>query len=150
MKNYINRFLLLFSCITTMTTGTTSNTPASSPVSAPKKAAPRKASSKTAAKAPKTVAKPASTKKTTRKAAAPAKPPKVKKPKLVRDSFTIPKDEYTALSELKQRCAKLAQPAKKSELLRAGIKALAALSDKALLAALKAVPSIKTGRPKKA
>ena len=112
----------------------------------PKKAAPRKASSKTAAKTPKSAAKPVSTK----KAVAPAKPVKVKKPKLVRDSFTIPKDEYTALAELKQRCAKLAQPAKKSELLRAGIKALAALSDKALLAALKAVPSIKTGRPKKA
>jgi hypothetical protein len=133
-----------------MTTGTTSNTPASSPVSAPKKAAPRKASSKTAAKAPKKATKPVSPQKTARKAAAPAKPPKVKKPKLVRDSFTIPKDEYTALSELKQRSAKLAQPVKKSELLRAGIKALAALSDKALLAALKAVPSIKTGRPKKA
>ena len=129
-----------------MTTGTPSTTPTTSPMTTPKKAAPRKASSKTAAKTPKTVAKPV----TTKKAVAPAKPVKVKKPKLVRDSFTIPKDEYTALAELKQRCAKLAQPAKKSELLRAGIKALTALSDKALLAALKAVPSIKTGRPTKA
>lgn len=132
-----------------MTTGTPLNTPVTSSAPAPRKAAPRKASSKTAATAPKKAAKPVSTKKTARKAAAPAKPPKVKKPKLVRDSFTIPKDEYAALTELKQRSAKLAQPAKKSELLRAGIKALAALSDKALLAALKAVPSIKTGRPKK-
>lgn len=107
-------------------------------------------------------ARPAPTKKPTRKPAAqpaakagkkpalPAKPAKVKKPKLVRDSFTIPKDEYTVLAELKQRGAKLAQPVKKSELLRAGIKALAGMSDKSLLAALKAVPSIKTGRPKKA
>lgn len=78
------------------------------------------------------------------------KPVKAKKPKLVRDSFTIPKDEYGVLAELKQRCAKLEHPAKKSELLRAGIKALAGMSDKSLLAALKAVPSIKTGRPKKA
>ncbi len=129
-----------------MTTGTPSTTPTTTPMTTPKKAAPRKASSKTATKTPRTAAKPA----TTKKAADPAKPAKVKKPKLVRDSFTIPKDEYTALAELKQRCAKLAQPAKKSELLRAGIKALTALSDKALLAALKAVPSIKTGRPKKA
>ena len=129
-----------------MTTGTPSTTPTTTPMTTPKKAAPRKASSKTATKTPRTAAKPA----TTKKAAAPAKPAKVKKPKLVRDSFTIPKDEYTALAELKQRCAKLAQPAKKSELLRAGIKALTALSDKALLAALKAVPSIKTGRPTKA
>ena len=134
-----------------MTTGTLPSTPASTPAPAPKKAAPRKASSKPTAKAPKTAAKkPVSPQKTTpRKVAAPVKPAKVKKPKLVRDSYTIPKDEYAALAELKQRSVKLAQPAKKSELLRAGIKALTALSDKALLAALKAVPSIQTGRPKK-
>lgn len=74
---------------------------------------------------------------------------KDKKPKLVRDSFTIPKAEYTVLDELKQRTGKLAVAAKKSELIRAGIKALAAMSDAAFLAALKAVPTIKTGRPKK-
>jgi hypothetical protein len=77
------------------------------------------------------------------------KPVKVKKPKLVRDSFTIPKDEYAVLANLKQRAGQLSNPAKKSELLRAGIKALAALPDAAFLAALKAVPSIKTGRPAK-
>ncbi|WP_367846285.1 hypothetical protein [Rhodoferax sp. WC2427] len=76
-----------------------------------------------------------------------AKPAKVKKPKLVRDSFTIPKAEYTVLEDLKLRAMALAQPAKKSELLRAGIKALAAMSDAALKAALQAVPTIKTGRP---
>jgi hypothetical protein len=77
------------------------------------------------------------------------KPAKEKKPKLVRDSFTIPKVEYGVLDELKQRAAKLASPAKKSELLRAGIKALAAMPDVTFLAALKAVPAIKTGRPAK-
>jgi hypothetical protein len=77
------------------------------------------------------------------------KPVKVKKPKLVRDSFTIPKMEYTVLDDLKARANQLASPAKKSELLRAGIKALSAMSDAALLAALKAVPAIKTGRPVK-
>lgn len=71
------------------------------------------------------------------------------KNKLVRDSFTIPKTEYQALGELKQRAAKLERPAKKSELLRAGISALIALGDKALLAALARVPSLKTGRPKR-
>lgn len=75
------------------------------------------------------------------------KPAKVKKPKLVRDSFTIPKAEYTVLDDLKQRAAMLAHPVKKSELIRAGIKALAAMSNGALLAALGAVPTIKTGRP---
>jgi len=49
---------------------------------------------------------------------------------------------------LKQRALKAAYPAKKSELLRAGIRLLAALPDKELLAALQATPAIKTGRPK--
>lgn len=74
-----------------------------------------------------------------------AKPIKVK---LVRDSFTIPAGEYAQLAVLKQRALKAAHPAKKSELLRAGVRLLAALSDKDLLAALLAVPAIKTGRPK--
>ena len=51
-------------------------------------------------------------------------------------------------AQLKQRAATLAQPVKKSELLRAGLKVLAGLSDAALRSALQAVPSIKTGRPK--
>ena len=74
---------------------------------------------------------------------------KIKKPKLVRDSFTIPKAEYGVLADLKQRAAKLTSPAKKSELLRAGIKALAAMSDAVFVATLKGVPTIKTGRPAK-
>jgi hypothetical protein len=81
----------------------------------------------------------------------PAKVEKVekpKKPKLVRDSYTIPKAEYQAMEALKQRATALGQPPKKSEMLRAGIMALAGLSDAALLAALAAVPAIKTGRPK--
>ena len=75
---------------------------------------------------------------------------KTKKPKMVRDSFTFPKDEYIVLDALKLRAAKLDTPVKKTELLRAGVKAIAAMTDVALLAALKAVPSLKTGRPAKA
>lgn len=70
------------------------------------------------------------------------------KQKLVRDSFTIPQSEYLVLESLKLRAATLARPAKKSELLRAGIGALNAMGDKAFLAALGRVPSLKTGRPK--
>jgi len=77
------------------------------------------------------------------------KPVKPVKHKLVRDSFTIPKDEYQVLGELKTRMVKLMQPAKKSELLRAGLKALGAMPDAALKKALLAVPAIKTGRPAK-
>ena len=80
---------------------------------------------------------------------APKKADKPKKPKLVRDSFTIPKTEYAVLDQLKARAAKAGKPAKKSELLRAGIQALAGMQDGALLAALAAVPALKTGRPAK-
>jgi hypothetical protein len=76
------------------------------------------------------------------------KPAKVKKPKLVRDRFAIPKTEYTILEELKTRANKLAHPVKKSELLRAGVKALAAMPDGAFLGALNAVPTIKAGNSK--
>lgn len=77
----------------------------------------------------------------------PVKLEKVKKPKLIRDSFTIPKSEYVVLDALKERAGKLARAVKKSELLRAGIKALAAMPDAEFLATLVAVPTIKTGRP---
>ena len=81
--------------------------------------------------------------------AATEKTTKSKKPKMVRDSFTIPKMEYAVLETMKERSAKLLSPAKKTELFRAGIKALAALPDAAFLAAIQAVPSLKTGRPAK-
>ena len=93
--------------------------------------------------------KPAPVKPAVEEKASIEKPVKVKKPKLVRDSFTIPKEEYTVLANLKQRAGQLGSPAKKSELLRAGIEALAAMQDVAFMAALKVVPSIKTGRPAK-
>lgn len=74
---------------------------------------------------------------------------KSKKPKMVRDSFTIPKLEYAALEALKLRAAALATPVKKTEVIRAGIKALAAMQDNAFVAAVRAVPNLKTGRPAK-
>ena len=83
------------------------------------------------------------------KPAADTKADKAKKPKLVRDSFTIPKAEYTVLEDLKLRAGKLGRPAKKSEVLRAGVMALAAMGDAAFLAAVTGVPAVKTGRPAK-
>ncbi|HEY3047447.1 MAG TPA: hypothetical protein VGJ72_08290 [Polaromonas sp.] len=126
--------------------------PAKAEVTKPasKKAAPKKSPTAKAPAPKKASVKKATTKRPLSKAFAPAKAEKAakpKKPKLVRDSFTIPKAEYLVLDELKQRAAKLTRPAKKSELLRAGIKALAALSDAAFLTALEQVPAIKTGRP---
>ena len=73
---------------------------------------------------------------------------KAKKPKLVRDSFTIPKDEYAVIETLKERTARLSTPAKTSELLRAGLKVLSQLDDATLQKAMQSIPAIKTGRPK--
>ena len=77
----------------------------------------------------------------------PVKPKATKKSTLVRDSFTIPKAGYLVLEHLKQRAVRLAQFVKKSELLQAGIQALAAMSDPAFRTALNDVQSLKTGRP---
>jgi len=70
-----------------------------------------------------------------------------KKPKLVRDSFTIPKNEYVAIDALKGRGIALGHSVKKSELLRAGLLALQAMSDSQFKSAIGAVPQLKTGRP---
>jgi len=79
----------------------------------------------------------------------PAKAEKTPKLKMERDSFTMPKVEYAQFSVLKERLIKLGQPAKKSELLRAGIMQLTAMTDAALKATMAKVPTIKTGRPNK-
>ena len=74
--------------------------------------------------------------------------PVKQKVKLVRDGFTMPKNEYLMLSDLKLRSARLGLPAKKSEILRAGVAVLSKMSDTGFAAALDAIPSLKTGRPK--
>ena len=136
-------------------------TPAKTPVLAASKAIAsptRKAAAKPKATSPaipaakpanKPVAKPVAQVKLAAKTAI-AKETKVKKPKMVRDSFTFPKAEYAVLDALKLRAAKLGSPVKKTELLRAGVKAIAAMQDAAFRVALRAVPSLKTGRPAKA
>lgn len=72
-----------------------------------------------------------------------------KKAKLVRDSFTFPANDYALIGDLKQRALSAGRDVKKSELLRAGLTALTALSENDLLKALDAVERIKTGRPAK-
>ena len=149
------------------TTTQTAQTPAKKTVRKAAKKAPRKSAVKAPAKAKSVAAKkPASrpAKKIatapTRKASAqpkvkaassaqPAAETKLKKPKLIRDSFTFPKDEYQAIAGLKQKALGLKHSAKKSEILRACLKLLNSLNDKAFLAALTNVPALKTGRPAK-
>ena len=136
-----------------MTTSAKSSQVAKPPrVAATKKTAVNAPAKKTAPL--KTPAKPAVSKvKTTTLAKVPVQASKVKlakKPKLVRDSFTMPKDEYQAIDSLKHRATSLLRTAKKSELLRAGIMALSAMDDKNFAAILAKVPALKTGRPGRA
>jgi hypothetical protein len=77
------------------------------------------------------------------------KPAKVKKPKLVRDSFTMPDGEYALIAALKKRCLDAGVSVKKSEILRAAVANLAKLSDASVLAAVRRLEVIKTGRPAK-
>jgi hypothetical protein len=81
--------------------------------------------------------------------AAEEKAKRVKKGKVVRDSFTMPKSDYEKIATLKQKCLDAGVPVKKSELLRAGLILLEAASTKRLLAAISAVETVKTGRPAK-
>lgn len=78
-----------------------------------------------------------------------AKPGKARKPKLIRDSFTMPDIEYAVIAALKKRCLDVGMSAKKSEILRAAVANLARLSDRSVLAALRRLDVIKTGRPAK-
>ncbi len=82
-----------------------------------------------------------------------AKVAKVSKPvkqrqKPVRDSFTMPEADFALIAALKGRLLSAQRETKKSELLRAGLHALAALDTAALLAALGALAPVKVGRPK--
>ena len=83
------------------------------------------------------------------KTAKAGKPGKAKKPKLVRDSFTMPESEYALIAALKKRCLAAGVPAKKSELLRAAVANLAKLNDASVVTALRRLDVIKTGRPAK-
>ena len=69
--------------------------------------------------------------------------------KLVRDSFTMPEADFAVIAVLKGRALGARRAAKKSELLRAGLRALAKLDAKSLVAALDQLEPVKAGRPKK-
>lgn len=122
-------------------------------------AAPAAPAAALVAKKPVAKAKPAakSTAKPVVKAAKPttAKPlaavaskEKHKKPKLVRDSFTMPEAEYSVLSEVKKACIAAGVEVKKSQLLRVGLVLLKATSVTSLKAMVEALPALKAGRPK--
>jgi hypothetical protein len=69
------------------------------------------------------------------------------RPHLVRDSFTMPEQEYAVLGTVKQACLKAGFEVKKSELLRIGVALLGQLDMASLRAVLDGLPQLKTGRP---
>lgn len=131
-----------------------------------KKATPVKAKPVTAKKATSTATKksasakvlktpapvtptPAPTKAKSKKEMAATPAGKDKKVKVVRDSFTIPKNEFSQLGEMKKKALALGLEIKKSELIRAGLMLLNSATEAAFKKALVAVPTLKTGRPGK-
>lgn len=119
------------------------------PKAVAEKAAPAaKAAAKPARKAPApTPEKPAAAPKAEKPAKVKKQTPK--KVKLIRDSFSIPENEYALFSTLKQRALAAGVDVKKSEVLRTALATLAKLDDAALVTAIGLVERIKTGRPKK-
>lgn len=94
---------------------------------------------------------PAKSVKTLKAPKAPKLPKKPAKPReqLVRDGFTMPVADFALIADLKLRAMAAQRAVKKSELLRAGLRALSAMEDGALLALLGRLEPVKIGRPKK-
>lgn len=82
------------------------------------------------------------------KPAKPVKPAVVKKPKLVRDSFTMPQADQDLIKLCKKTAVVSGRETKKSEVVRAAIQCFAALSAAQQLAAYAKLQAIALGRPK--
>ncbi|MDP3785796.1 MAG: hypothetical protein Q8Q55_01765 [Undibacterium sp.] len=87
-------------------------------------------------------------KKSTPAAVTPPVKEKVKKAKLVRDSFTMPEAEYAVLGEVKKTCLAGGIEVKKSQLLRIGLALLSKTELPDLKRLIEALPPLKAGRPK--
>ena len=121
--------------------------PAVKPLAKPAASASAKPAAKTAPAnkqaAPKPVAKPVPM----ADAAEPGRD-KVRKAKLVRDSFTMPEQEYAVLGQVKKACIKAGFEIKKSELLRIGVALISQLDMATLQKVLESLPQLTTGRPR--
>ncbi len=77
------------------------------------------------------------------------KPKKAPKEKIVHDCFSMPKTEYLKIAEIKEACLKAGLHVKKSEVLRAGLKALGEMNEAQLKRATAGLEKIKTRRTEK-
>ena len=76
--------------------------------------------------------------------------PHRKKAPVIRDTFSFPDFDYVLLSKLQQRCLQGGHHAPKSEIVRAGLKALMQMKPADLLKAAQAVEKLKPGRARAA
>ncbi len=72
-----------------------------------------------------------------------------KKPRLIRDSFTIPADEYQILIDAKKRLVRSGLEVRKTEIVRAGLAWVGQASLTELKKGLNALRKLKSGRPKR-
>ena len=82
-----------------------------------------------------------------RAASDPVQPTAEEEPRVKRDSFTMPLADYERIAELQKKCLKAQTRASKSEILRAGLMALSAMSEEDLACIVDELPKVKTGRP---
>jgi hypothetical protein len=78
-------------------------------------------------------------------AMAPAAPPPPAKT-VIRDSFSFPEEDYALIASLQNRLLALRRMTTKSEILRAGLKALQGMGDDELVVAIERVERLKVGR----
>ena len=76
------------------------------------------------------------------------KPKPASKSKVVRDTFTFPEKDYKHIEAIQTRLMKLGISKNKSEIIRAGLVALACMTDSQIKEAQGRVEKVKTGRPR--
>ncbi len=132
----------------TATAKATAKKEAPKPATPVAKQAKAKPATKVAAKPATKVAAKSANKLTDKSKAPVAKVEKLKKPKLVRDSFTMPEAEYAVLGDVKKACLAAGVEVKKSQLLRIGLELLKKTEMAQLKTMIAALPALKAGRPK--
>jgi len=73
--------------------------------------------------------------------------PAVEHQRVVRDSFSLPANDYALIGTLRERALKAGLQTNKSELVRAGLRVLIEMKDSEFVSVIQSVEKIKTGRP---
>jgi Arc/MetJ-type ribon-helix-helix transcriptional regulator len=73
--------------------------------------------------------------------------PNIEHQRVIRDSFSLPANDYEVIGTLRERALKAGVQTNKSELIRAGLRVLLAMKEDDFLSAVKQIEKIKTGRP---